>query len=96
MTTSFATGATGAATGPVGATAVAAATKKEHDFNRVLRVFDQNKDQKIGIKEIEAVKGKAVADKVRPVFDKSAGPDGKMDKQEFLTFMNGGKKFFFF
>ena len=96
MTTSFATGATGAATGPVGATAVAAATKKEHDFNRVLRVFDQNKDQKIGIKEIEAVKGKAVADKVRPVFDKSAGPDGKMDKQEFQTFMNGGKKFFFF
>lgn len=98
---SLATGATGAtggaATGPVSATAVAAATKKEHDFNRVLRVFDQNKDRKIGIKEIEAVKGKAIADKVKPVFEKSAGPDGKMDKNEFQTFMNGGtKKFFFF
>jgi len=85
------------ATGPISATAVAAKTKKEHDFERVLRVFDQNKNRKIGIEEIAAVKGKRIAEKVKPVFHKHAGPDGQMDKTEFQNFMNGGaKKFFFF
>jgi len=92
--TGAATGVFGGSTGHVSATMAASQEKKKRDFKKVLRVYDQNKDEKIGIDEIAAVKSKAVAKKVEPAFKQSAGTDGKMDKHEFQKFMNGGKFFF--
>ena len=66
------------------------------DFNKLLKIFDQNKDQRIGWDEILAVTGHNDP-KVKREFQEAAGEDMKMDYKEFHKFMNKetGKKFFF-
>lgn len=73
-----------------------AAKRKLGDFNKLLKIFDQNKDKRIGWDEILAVTGHNDP-KMKREFQEAAGEDMKMDYKEFHKFMNmeTGKKFFF-
>ena len=73
-----------------------AAKQKLGDFNKLLKIFDQNKDKRIGWDEILAVTGHDDP-KMKREFQEAAGEDMKMDYKEFRKFMNKetGKKFFF-
>jgi hypothetical protein len=94
--------ATGMATGPSArkassSTGAALSKKQKHDdFMKLLKIFDQNKDQRIGWDEIIAVTGHSDP-KMKREFQMAAGNDMKMDYKEFHNFMNkeDGAKFFF-
>ena len=78
------------------ASSTEAAKQKLGDFNKLLKIFDQNKDRRIGWDEILAVTGHNDP-KMKREFQEAAGEDMKMDYKEFHKFMNKetGKKFFF-
>ena len=85
-----------AASPSVAASSTEAAKQKLGDFNKLLKIFDQNKDRRIGWDEILAVTGHNDP-KMKREFQEAAGEDMKMDYKEFHKFMNKetGKKFFF-
>lgn len=88
------TGSTGS-TGATGATGAAAASAEfakfsKLGFEKVLKVFDQNKDGKIGWEEIQAATG-TTSQKVKKQFTAAAGADGKMDIHEFKKFMRASR-----
>merc|ERR1712167_456357 len=94
----------GTATGPSAENAasstgaIGTATKKaqrQSDFQKLLKIFDQDKDQRIGWDEIIAVIGHEDPQMKRE-FQKAAGNDMKMNYKEFHTFMNKGTKTGFF
>ena len=81
---------------PASASSTEAAKQRLGDFNKLLKIFDQNKDQRIGWEEILAVT-QHDDPKMKREFQEAAGEDMKMDYKEFHKFMNKetGKKFFF-
>ena len=84
-------GSTGS-TGSTGAAAASADFAKfsKLGFEKVLKVFDQNKDGKIGWEEIQAATG-TNSQKVKKQFTAAAGADGKMDIHEFKKFMRASR-----
>jgi hypothetical protein len=97
---------TGTATGPsagksassTGATGTATKNaQRQSDFQKLLKIFDQDKDQRIGWDEIIAVTGHEDP-KMKREFQAVAGNDMKMNYKEFHKFMNnkGAKTGFFF
>merc|ERR1711918_52926 len=78
--------------------AIGTATKnaqRQSDFQKLLKIFDQDKDQRIGWDEIIAVTGHEDP-KLKREFQKAAGNDMKMNYKEFHKFMNKGTKTGFF
>merc|ERR1712167_327940 len=95
---------TGTATGPSAGNSASStgttgtATKnaqRQSDFQKLLKIFDQDKDQRIGWDEIIAVTGHEDP-KLKREFPKAAGNDMKMNYKEFHKFMNKGTKTGFF
>merc|ERR1711871_506035 len=91
------TGATGspASTGPSSLIAADFAKESKMGFEKVLKVFDQNRNGKIGWDEIKAATG-TNSEKIKKQFSAAAGPDGQMDHGEFKRFMKVARKNFFF
>lgn len=78
--------------------AIGTATKnaqRQSDFQKLLKIFDQDKDQRIGWDEIIAVTGHEDP-KMKREFQKAAGNDMKMNYKEFHKFMNKETKTGFF